>query len=94
MNGGLLLAAGGIVVAGRMIQGKPQTARVIVGIFFLAIFVSLIGEANEKLARQYALLLFIVAALGYGPTIFAAIGYPVVTTGENAASAARWRPGQ
>lgn len=73
----IVLFSGALVIVGRIIQGKPQTARVVVGMFFIAVFLSVISETNEKLGQQFALLVLIVAAVGYAPDILSAIGYPV-----------------
>jgi hypothetical protein len=56
------LLAGSVVVIGRWVQDKPVNFKVIVGIVGAALIVSLIGQADEGLARGFGLL-FLVSML-------------------------------
>jgi hypothetical protein len=72
MNAVLLSAV--IVIAGRWSQNKPLDIKLVVAGAFIAIVLSVMSEANDKFARQFALLILISLVFVYGPTIFAKTG--------------------
>jgi hypothetical protein len=76
-NSNSILLAGAIVIIGRWTQDKPMTARITVGIFVLALFITILADSQPKLGRQFSLLILIVAVFGYAPSILNAIGYKV-----------------
>jgi len=61
---------GVIVAAGHWSKGKKLPIEVIVGIMFVAIFLALMGEANEKFAGQFGLLIVAGSLFVYGTDIF------------------------
>lgn len=63
------LLTGVIVVAGQWASGKGVTARVVVGACFLAIILTVLSEANEKLAKQFGILILVTATLTYGVSV-------------------------
>lgn len=63
------LLTGTIVTAGQWANGKGITARVVLGAMFLAIILTVLSNANEKLARQFGLLILVGAVFMYAPAI-------------------------
>lgn len=63
------LLTGVIVTAGQWSQGKGLTVRVILSAVFLAIMLTVLSQANEKLAKQFALLILVGAVITYTPSI-------------------------
>lgn len=56
---------GVIVTVGRWSQGKGLTIRVVVGAVVLALFLSVLGNVDDKLGRGMALLVLLTAVLTY-----------------------------
>lgn len=72
-----VLLAGAFVIIGRWTQDKTINARIVVGVFVLALFMSVLSESQPKLGKQFSALVLIAAIFGYAPSILAAIGYPI-----------------
>lgn len=68
------LLTGVIVTAGQWSNGKGVTARVILGSCFLALVLSVLSEANEKLAKQFGLVILVTAVLHYGVSVTDSMG--------------------
>lgn len=71
------LLTGTIVAIGRWSQDKTWNARIVIGVVILALFLSLLGQSQPKLASRYGALILIIATLGYAPSILAKLGYPL-----------------
>ncbi len=56
---------GVVVTIGRWSEGKTLTIRIVVGAAVLAIFLSVLSNADEKLARGMAVLVLVTALLTY-----------------------------
>lgn len=69
-----------VAVAGTWSQSKTITTRQIVGGAFLAIAISVMAEAQPKLAQQFSWLLLASSAGAYGTDLFTAVGE--ITTGK------------
>lgn len=69
------LLTGAIVSAGRWSQDKSLNSRIIISVFVLALALTLMGQANAKLANQFGALVLISAVFGYGPSILNKLGY-------------------
>lgn len=63
-----------LVVSGQWANGKGITTRVVLGGIFLAIVLSVMSNANEKLAKQFGLLILVGAVITYVPTILTKTG--------------------
>jgi hypothetical protein len=68
------LLAGSVVVIGRWVQDKPVNFKVIVGIVGAALIVSLIGQADEGLARGFGLLFLVSMLFNYALPILRKVG--------------------
>lgn len=68
------LLAGSLVVVGRWVQDKPVNARIIIGIVGSALFLSLIGQADQELARAFGGIVLITATFAYAPDILKKVG--------------------
>lgn len=68
------LLVGGMTTVGRWAKGKGLTADTVVGVVFLALSLSLIEQANEKLSRAFGLLVVVAVAIVYAPIIIDATG--------------------
>lgn len=64
-----VVATGAIVVAGKWANDEPLSVKLAVGVGAFALALTLIGEANDKLASQFALLVLILAMFRYVPAI-------------------------
>jgi hypothetical protein len=62
-------ATAAIVVAGRMSQSKPVDIKIAIGTGAYAIGLSLIAAASHDLAKQFAVLVLVLAAFRYVPDI-------------------------
>jgi hypothetical protein len=69
-----MLLTGSIVVVGRWVQDKPVNARIVIGIVASALFLSLLGQADAKLAGQFGALVLITAVFAYAPDILKKTG--------------------
>lgn len=69
-----MLLAGSLVIVGRWTQNKPINARIVIGIVGSALFLSLIGQANEELARAFGGIVLITAVFTYAPGILKKVG--------------------
>ncbi len=67
-------ATAAIVIAGRMSQGKPVDIKIAIGTGAYVLGLSLIGYANDGLARQFAILVLVLAAFRYVPDIAKSTG--------------------
>lgn len=64
---GLVVLTAAIVLVGSKIKNpKAGIARPAIGAFFVAIFLSVLSEIDDKLARQFAVLILVVAVFTYG----------------------------
>jgi hypothetical protein len=73
-----------IVVVGRWARNEGITSRIVIGIVILALFLSLMGQSQPKLAGQFGALILLTAVFGYGPDILKKLGYPVGNLGAKA----------
>lgn len=73
-----VLLTGVIVVIGRWAKDEGITSRIVVAVVILALFLSLLGQNQPKLANQFGLLVLITAMFGYAPGILGKLGYPVM----------------
>lgn len=69
-----ILLSAVVVVAGKWSQDKQLDIKLVVSGAFIAIVLSVMSEANDKLARQFALLILVSIVFVYGPTIFKKTG--------------------
>jgi hypothetical protein len=58
-----------VVYIGHKAQDKQVSMRFIVGLGMVAIILAAVGEANQKFAEQFGLLILIAAVLTYGRPI-------------------------
>lgn len=70
----IMLLAALFVMLGRWSQGKTFDAKVIVGGLFAALIISMMDSADPKLARGFAWLFFVSAALTYLDPILQGVG--------------------
>lgn len=64
-----------IVTAGQWAkEGKGPSIKVIVGMLFLAYFLTFIGAGNPKIASQFAVLILVGAVLVYAVPITKKLG--------------------
>lgn len=70
-----VLLTGVIVVVGRWAKEQGITSRIVIGVIVLALFLSLLGQSQAKLANQFGLLILITAMFTYGPAILGQLGY-------------------
>lgn len=63
------LLTGVIVVSGQVANGKGVNMSVVIAVLFLAMVLSIMGDANSDLARKFGLLILIVALFANGPAI-------------------------
>lgn len=68
------VAAGVMVAAGRWSQGKDVGVEIAIGSAGVALILSLLANANEKLAQQFGLLILLAAAFAYLPGIVQKLG--------------------
>jgi len=68
------LLVGAMTTFGRWAKGKGLTVDTVVGVVFLALCLSLIEQANEKLARSFGLLVVVGVGIVYAPIIIDATG--------------------
>lgn len=68
------LLAGTLVIVGRWAQGKPINVRIIIGLIGSAIFLSLIAEADDKLARNFGAMVLLTALFVYGVPVLQKTG--------------------
>lgn len=78
------LLTGVMVAVGQWAQDKKINARLIIAVLILALFLSLMGQSQPKLARQFGALILISATLGFGPSILNKLGYTVSNKGLGA----------
>lgn len=64
-----VVLTGLVAVAGQWINGKGVTVRLVVGLFFLAIMLTLLAQWNPKVARGMGMLVLITVAFTFGPAI-------------------------
>lgn len=69
-----MLLAGSIIVIGRWTQNKGINARTIIGIVGSAVFLSLIGQADDQLAKAFGGIVLISAVFMYGVPILQKVG--------------------
>lgn len=68
------VAAGAIVIAGRWSQDKGFDLKVAIGTAGVALILSLMAQANEKLAQQFGLLILLAACFAYLPGLVSKLG--------------------
>lgn len=59
----------GITTLGRWAKGEGLTVTTVVGLVFLAIFLSVLEQANGKAARAFGLLVVVSVAIVHLPAI-------------------------
>jgi len=69
-----MVATGTIVYAGRVAQEKPIDVRIAIGAAAAAIGLTLMSNANEKLAQQFSWLILLGACFIYLPSVFRKTG--------------------
>jgi hypothetical protein len=72
-----VLLTGVIVAIGRWVNDQKLTPRIAIGVVILALFLSLMGQSQPRLASRFAALILIVAVVGYAPSILDKLGYPI-----------------
>lgn len=60
---------GVVVTTGTWAEGKPLNIRIAVGATFLAVGLAAMGSVNDKLARNFGVLILTVAVLRYAVPI-------------------------
>lgn len=70
----MAFATGALTVMGRWSQGKKVEPRVVIGLIGLLIFLSLLGEADQRLSMAFAAMVLVSALFMYGPDIFRKFG--------------------
>jgi hypothetical protein len=68
------LLTGVLVTLGRWAKGQTFNARVIIGVIGIMIFLSLVGEADQRLSLSFAAMIVVAALFTYGPDIFKKFG--------------------
>jgi hypothetical protein len=69
-----MLLAGTVIIIGRMTQNKGINAQTIIGIIGSAVFLSLVGQADEQLAKAFGGIVLISAVFVYGVPILQKVG--------------------
>ncbi len=69
-----IVLTGGIVTLGQWVEGKPLSMRVVVGVTFAAIGLSVLGNFDQRVANQMALLILVAAVFRYGVPIVTKAG--------------------
>jgi hypothetical protein len=69
-----MLLAGSLVVIGRWVQDKPVNARIVIGIVGSALFLSLVSQADERLAKSFGAMVLLTATFVYAPAILKKVG--------------------
>lgn len=69
-----VVATGAVVGVGRWSQEKEITPKMFIGLGILAAFFAVFESANEKIAKQFALLVLVSAVLLYGVDIGKKLG--------------------
>lgn len=70
-----VVGTGAIVAAGRWANGQTLDIKIAIGIGVFALALSLLGNADERLAGQFALAVFILACFRYLPGIVQKLGF-------------------
>jgi hypothetical protein len=70
-----MVLTGVIVAGGQWAQSKTIPIKIVVGGGIAAIFLAAISATNDKLARQFALLILVGAIFAYGIPIATKLGY-------------------
>lgn len=68
------VASGVIVAFGTWAQEKPLTIKIAIGTGGVALILSLMSQANEKLAQKFGMLILLAAAFAYLPAIVKKLG--------------------
>ena len=71
----MVVGTGVLVAAGRWANGQALDIKIAVGVGVFALALSILGNADEKLAGQFALLVFILACFRYLPGIVSKLGF-------------------
>ena len=71
----MVVGTGVLVAAGRWANAQPLDIKIAVGVGVFALALSILGAADEKLAGQFALLVFILACFRYLPGIVQKLGF-------------------
>jgi hypothetical protein len=69
-----VVATAGIVAMGQWANDKPITIKFVVGSGVFAVALSIMGEANQKLAEQFGVLVMITAFLIYAVPVAQKLG--------------------
>lgn len=73
-TGTTVLGTAGIVALGQWSADKQISMKFVVGTGIYAAALSILGEANSEFAAQFALMVFVVALLIYGPPVLNKLG--------------------
>lgn len=68
-----ILLASLFTVIGQWTRKKPLTVKIGVGALFAAVGLAAIGNIDQKLANDFAMLILVASILYNGPVVFAAI---------------------
>lgn len=70
------VATGVVVTVGQWAkEGKGPSIKVIVGMLFLAFFLAMLSNGNQKLGSQFSLLILVGAVLVYAVPITKKLGF-------------------
>lgn len=69
-----VVATGAITAAGKWANGDSLDVKLAIGVGAFALILTLIAQANEKLASQFALLVLLLAMFRYVPGIASKVG--------------------
>lgn len=71
---GVVVATGVIVIGGRWANGDPVDVKIGVGFGVYALMLSLLTEANPKLAGQFSILVLVMASFRYAVPVAQKLG--------------------
>lgn len=69
-----MLLTGLVVTGGQIAKGNGISIKIIVAVLFLAMVLSVMGDANSELSKKFGLLILVVAVFAYGPAIIKGTG--------------------
>lgn len=69
-----LLVIGASVVAGQWANGKSITAKEVIGLFVLTLFLLLLNDAQPQIGRAFTTLILLVVVFAFWPQILFKLG--------------------